>query len=109
LGGNVLDGLRINGSGGNAALKILKAVDRVPFLLLREYSQVRANWSIALCLPPRRHLPPPHRDVAIDRVQFHRETAPPSALGCNNLGAGAAERFIDQIAGIGKRRQYRLD
>lgn len=39
------------------------------------------------CLPPRRHLPAPHGDVAIDRVQLHRAAAPPGAFRGDQLGA----------------------
>jgi hypothetical protein len=48
----------------------------------------------------RSDFPPPHGDVAIDWVQFHRETALPSALCGDDLSSGAAERLIDQIARI---------
>jgi hypothetical protein len=69
---------------------------------------IRSILSCHRSFPPRRHLPPPHGHVAIGRVQFHRETPPPSALGGDDLGAGAAERLIDQVTRIRKRRQHRL-
>lgn len=61
------------------------------------------------CLSSCCHLPPPNSNIAVDWVQLYRKAPPPSAFGGDDLGAGTAERLIDQIARIGKRCQHRLD
>lgn len=74
-----------------------------------EFDKQQQSGDCALRRIPCRHLRSPHGDVAIHRVQLHREAAPPSAFGGDDLGAGTAERLIDQVIGIRERRQHRLD
>jgi hypothetical protein len=61
------------------------------------------------CRTPRRHLPAPHGQVAIDRVQLHPEASPPSAFCSYDLRAGAAERLLGQVAGFRERGQHCFD
>ena len=48
---------------------------------------------------PGQILPPPHRDVAVRRVNLHRQTLPSGHLGGDQRRSATGKRFVDRIAG----------